>query len=717
MSFVRKVLPRKVLNRVLLIMALAMAVLVVLPSWLFYKNFIASTIDNETIKGEIVFNQVSRAIVKQASEMELLAYSVSQMNSVKTHFANDDREALQEATMPLYKAMKEKYGVNVFHFHKSPATSFLRLQKPQKFGDDLSSFRHTVVAANKLKKTIIGLEKGKAGLSSRAVVPVFLEGKHLGTVEFGLPVNGAFLQEIKKQSGADISIVIPDGDAFTFQSRTHTMDIPVSMHTFFRKMMHTDQVVSTRMSESQKEFVSTFGPIKDFSGNIIAVLWVPADITPEIAKANRVVSKIIISSFAILIIFLIVLFQIFTRKINRPLTELKEKFEMASGGDLTQFMADEHVHGTNCTQAMNCKEKSCSCHGKENTNCWEEAGSLARNVQCTLILTSEYSSCSDCKVFKDSVDNEFSELTVYFNSFIKNIHAMMSNINNNSNQLDESSVSLAAISEQLSVGVGDTVHHLESVAAAAEEMSANMNTVAAATEEAAVNVNGMSESTQVINDTVSGILGSTEQAKKITGQAVDAAADITNKVDELGISAQDIGKVTESINEISSQTNLLALNATIEAARAGEAGKGFAVVAGEIKELAKQTADATGEIKNRIESIQESTGITVSGIRTITDIIHEIDQIVTAISASLQGQTATMGEVTINIQQAGEGIMEVSENVASISTVSSDIAKDVAQVNETATGIADGSATVQHKAEELQGLSRELRTMVTRFTL
>ena len=43
----------------------------------------------------------------------------------------------------------------------------------------------------------------------------------------------------------------------------------------------------------------------------------------------------------------------------------------------------------------------------------------------------------------------------------------------------------------------------------------------------------------------------------------------------LGKAAIGIGKVVETITEISEQVNLLALNATIEAARAGEAGKGF----------------------------------------------------------------------------------------------------------------------------------------------
>ncbi len=127
------------------------------------------------------------------------------------------------------------------------------------------------------------------------------------------------------------------------------------------------------------------------------------------------------------------------------------------------------------------------------------------------------------------------------------------------------------------------------VAAAAEQMTANVISVAAGMEQTTTNLASVASATEQMTATIGEIAGNSEKARRITEEATRQAARISEQMNQLGAAAQQIGKVTETITEISSQTNLLALNATIEAARAGSAGKGFAVVANEIKELA--TAD------------------------------------------------------------------------------------------------------------------------------
>ncbi|MBO5523990.1 MAG: methyl-accepting chemotaxis protein, partial [Roseburia sp.] len=76
-------------------------------------------------------------------------------------------------------------------------------------------------------------------------------------------------------------------------------------------------------------------------------------------------------------------------------------------------------------------------------------------------------------------------------------------------------------------------------------------------------------------------------------------------------SVEQISKISQLIEEISSQTNLLSLNASIEAARAGEAGRGFAVVASEIGQLSGQTSDA---LRQTSELISHSADTIQSGL-------------------------------------------------------------------------------------------------------
>jgi methyl-accepting chemotaxis protein len=281
--------------------------------------------------------------------------------------------------------------------------------------------------------------------------------------------------------------------------------------------------------------------------------------------------------------------------------------------------------------------------------------------------------------------------------------------------LDEKAISLGASAEQLANGSSEMNARSMSVATAAEEMSSNMNSVAAATEEASTNIALVANATKGMAQTITEIAKNTESARRITANAVTEAMSASAKVDELGLAASKIGKVTETITEISEQTNLLALNATIEAARAGEAGKGFAVVANEIKDLARQTASATGEIKTQIDGIQESTSETISRINKITNVITEVNETVGVIVKAVEEQNKTTLEIAENISQATIGIQEVTENVGQSSVVADEVARDINTVSGASAEVAQQSETTKSDAVRLRELAKELRSMVGEF--
>jgi len=284
-------------------------------------------------------------------------------------------------------------------------------------------------------------------------------------------------------------------------------------------------------------------------------------------------------------------------------------------------------------------------------------------------------------------------------------------------RMSDTSHDLSTAAAEMSHDAEQSAERANTVAAATEEMSVNMDSVSMASEQAANNVNIVATAVEEMTAAVQEISTSTDKANRITNEAVGYAQSSSEKVNTLGEAAREISKVTEVITEISEQTNLLALNATIEAARAGEAGKGFAVVANEIKELAKQTAEATGEIKEKIESIQNSTDDTVTEINQITNVINDVNDIVSTIASAIEEQTATTADIAANVTEAAQGIAEVSENVAQSSAVSGEVARDIVEVSELANNSRKCSVRVEVSSQLLSTVVEELQQETSRFDL
>lgn len=82
-----------------------------------------------------------------------------------------------------YKEFTDFKNVQI-HIHTKDIKSFLRAWMPEKFGDDLASFRHTIKKVKESKQPLYAIEMGVAGMSLRGLAPVLKDKEYLGSVEF-----------------------------------------------------------------------------------------------------------------------------------------------------------------------------------------------------------------------------------------------------------------------------------------------------------------------------------------------------------------------------------------------------------------------------------------------------------------------------------------------------------------------------------------------------
>jgi methyl-accepting chemotaxis protein len=312
-------------------------------------------------------------------------------------------------------------------------------------------------------------------------------------------------------------------------------------------------------------------------------------------------------------------------------------------------------------------------------------------------------------------DDEIGDMAVAMQTMSGNLRDILRDISQSVQAVSTTSAELSANSGQMADHSREASDKAHSVAAAAEQMSANVFSVAAGMEQTASNLASVSAHSDQMTATIGEIAGNSEKARCISADATDQAARITAQIQRLGQAAHEIGKVTETITEISSQTNLLALNATIEAARAGSAGKGFAVVANEIKALAQQTAVATEDIKVRIGSVQSSTAGGIAEIERISAVIQEVGDIVSSIAAAIEEQTTVTKDIARNIAEASNGVKEANSRVSESSQATQSIAQEIVVVDRAADQMAEGSGQVRNSAAELSKIAGQLHRAMSRF--
>ena len=269
---------------------------------------------------------------------------------------------------------------------------------------------------------------------------------------------------------------------------------------------------------------------------------------------------------------------------------------------------------------------------------------------------------------------------------------------------------VASASEEISASATQQAQSAETqkdqtfqVATAMQQMSSTVTSVSDSCNKAADAARQAAETARLGGSIVDGTLAK----MRVIAESVGATA---KKMEELGKSSDQIGRIIGVIDDIADQTNLLALNAAIEAARAGEQGRGFAVVADEVRKLAERTTTATKEIAEMIKNVQDETKVAVTAMESGTKQVEE------GVTSTAKAGDSLRAIIQMS-EQVGGMITEIATAATEQSSTTEQVNGNVDQISrlvkESAIG-AQQSATACH---DLSGLALDLQTMVGKFKL
>jgi PAS domain S-box-containing protein len=296
-------------------------------------------------------------IGQKKNEVEALATVVAENPEVQDAFANRDREALIRLLMPTYVQLKMDYDIEQFHFHLPGAVSFLRLHQLERYGDDMSAYRKTIMDALRTGKPTGGLEVGATGYGIRGVAPVFRYGKLIGTVEIGNGFDEAFLNDLHRRWGMDfILYAIKEGEEHRYRFLGKAGN---GFNGFIlSSYLTTEDMEEPLIRISPEEYPDRailLGTMRDYSGHRVALVGISTDrsqIQQRLLETRLLMYSVGLACMAISFLLTYLVASLFVRPIKEIARKAHEIAQEKTETHLEDGSADEIGSLTRALNAM-----------------------------------------------------------------------------------------------------------------------------------------------------------------------------------------------------------------------------------------------------------------------------------------------------------------------------------------------------------------------------
>lgn len=462
----------------------AVTVVVMTVFYLFKSTALINQAEKRELDG--LYQAARSQVTTRAEFAEAMSAMVASQPGTPALLAAGDRDGLTERYAPVYDVLSKNYGVAQFQFHVPPATSMLRLHNLNKFGDDLTELRPTIVAVNEREAPVNGLDGGVAGIGIRGLYPIRYQQRHIGSVEFGLSLADEFVESFTEDYNAKLAVHAVSGTSSNVLASTIDGSSRVDKQQILNAWNGSAEISYANFGDAEYAVYTRL--LKDFNDDPIAVLEIAMNRDYYASSVTNTRFFLIVLAIGAIVISLVVA-SLLTKSIVQPLrATVKNLNEIAEGdGDLTHRLSSDG-------------------------------------------------------------NDELSELASSYNRFVSNIQQLVKQVTESALQMATATDQLNTISEQTREGVKVQRDELNQAATAINQMAASVQEIASSTNEAASGAQQTSDTADSGKNTVVDCVDTVNALANDVERSVDDMKKLEQSSEKIGDVLEVIRNIADQTN-------------------------------------------------------------------------------------------------------------------------------------------------------------------------